>query len=178
MGAPISDMEESRMRNDSSFPNDPTSVQPAGTYPPAMEELPKKQPPPRPQAPQTPLDTTTSEADLVETRQEEARTVRYAIGKLNDFLQWFMAVLEVTLAIRFLLKLIGADPTNLFAGFLYALTDIILFPFSTIVRAPSIHPNQAFEWSTLIAMAIYWLVFWAIRRFLRILISGPEEATN
>ncbi len=165
------------MRNDSSFPNEPTSVQPTETYPP-MEALPKKQPAPRPQAPQTPLDTTTSEADLVETRQEEARTVRYAIGKLNDFLQWFMAVLEVTLAIRFLLKLIGADPTNLFAGFLYALTDIILFPFSTIVRAPSIHPNQAFEWSTLIAMAIYWLVFWAIRRFLRILISGPEEAAS
>ncbi|HEV2654141.1 MAG TPA: YggT family protein, partial [Ktedonobacteraceae bacterium] len=99
--------------------------------------------------------------------------------KLNDFIQWFIAVLEVTLAIRFVLKLIGADPNNLFAGFLYALTDIILFPFSTIVRSPSIHPPyQAFEWSTLIAMAIYALVFWAIGRFLRILISSPEEPTT
>src|SRR5579884_847531 len=169
-------MEESRMRNDS-FPNDPTSAQPTEMIPP-MEDIPPRQAPPRPQAAQPPMADTTSEADLVETRQEEARTVRYAIGKLNDFLQWFMAVLEVTLAIRFLLKLIGADPMNLFAGFLYALTDIILFPFSTIVRAPSIHPNQAFEWSTLIAMAIYWLVFWAIRRFLHILISGPEEASS
>jgi hypothetical protein len=167
-------MEESRMRNDP-FPNDPTSAQPTEMIPP-MEDIPKR--PPRPQTPPAQVVDTTSEADLVETRQEEARTVRYAIGKLNDFLQWFMAVLEVTLAIRFLLKLIGADPMNLFAGFLYALTDIILFPFSTIVRAPSIHPNQAFEWSTLIAMAIYWLVFWAIRRFLHILISGPEEASS
>jgi YGGT family len=74
------------------------------------------------------------------------------------------------------LKLIGADPINLFAGFLYALTDIILFPFSNIVRAPSIHPPyQAFEWSTLIAMGIYALIFWAIRRFLRILITNPNE---
>ena len=115
--------------------------------------------------------------DSAEIRQEEALTFRYAIGKLNDFLQWFVSVLEVTLAIRFILKLIGADPGNLFAGFLYALTDIVLFPFSTIVHSPQ-HQNQAFEWSTLIAMIIYWLAFWAIRRFLRILISGPEESTS
>jgi hypothetical protein len=34
---------------------------------------------------------------------------------------------------------------------------------------------RTFEWQTLIAMGIYWLMFWAIRRFLRILITGPEE---
>ena len=163
------------MRNDP-FPNDPASAQPTEMVPP-MEDIPKRQP--RPQTPPAQVVDTTTEVDLVETRQEEARTVRYAISKLNDFLQWFMAVLEVTLAIRFLLKLIGADPMNLFAGFLFALTDIILFPFSSIVHSPSIHPpNQAFEWSTLIAMAIYWLVFWAIRRFLHILITGPEEASS
>ena len=110
-----------------------------------------------------------------ETRQEEARTVRYAIDKLMDFLRWFVTVLEVLLAIRFVFKLIGADPTNLFAGFLYALTDIILSPFSTLVRSPSLHVNQAFEWSTLIAMVIYWLLFWAIIRFLRIIASPSED---
>ena len=128
--------------------------------------------------PPLPLEETKIDVENVEARQEEARTVRYAIGKLNDFLQWFMAVLEVTLAIRFLLKLIGADPTNLFAGILYALTDIILFPFSNIVHSPSVHPLQAFEWSTLIAMIIYALIFWAIRRFLSILITSPEESAS
>lgn len=137
-----------------------------------MEDLPQKQvaaPVPTPTA-DVPLDVESAEA-----RQEEARTIRYAISKLNDFLQWFVVVLEVVLAIRFVLKLIGADPFNLFAGFIYALTDIVLFPFSNIVRSPSLRTNQAFEWSTLIAMIIYWLLFWAIRRFLRILITGPEE---
>lgn len=121
---------------------------------------------------------TDMEVENAEARQEEARTVRYAIGKLNDFLQWFIAVLEVTLAIRFLLRLIGADPGNLFAGFLYALTDIILFPFNGIVQSPSLRQFQAFEWSTLIAMIIYALVFWAIRRFLSILITSPEEPAS
>ncbi|MBV9227662.1 MAG: YggT family protein [Chloroflexi bacterium] len=166
------------------FPDDPTRAQqPTDVLPKRMEDLPPKQV--QQQIPLASAETSPS-VDSAETRQEEARTVRYAIGKLNDFLQWFIAVLEVTLAVRFLLKLIGADPSNLFAGFLYALTDIILFPFSGIVQPTRWQPAHAvpgvtypaFEWSTLIAMLIYWLIFWAIRRFLRILITGPEEPAS
>ncbi|GCE11014.1 YggT family protein [Tengunoibacter tsumagoiensis] len=142
-----------------------------------MEDLPPRVVQQSVPAPQ--ITENISDADSAENRQEEARTVRYAIGKLNDFLQWFVVVMEVTLTVRFLLMLIGADPSNLFAGFLYALTDIVLFPFKNIVASTPIHlPNQVFEWQTLIAMAIYWLVFWAIRRFLRILITTPEEPAN
>ena len=151
----------------------PTEVVPRG----GMPDLPQKQSP-QLAMPHSSNHETDIEAESAEARQEEARTVRYAIGKLNDFLQWFIMVLEVTLVIRFLLKLIGADPGNLFAGFLYALTDIILFPFSGIVPSPSVHLNQAFEWSTLIAMIVYALVFWAIRRFLSILITSPEEPAS
>lgn len=162
------------------YPDEPVNAQPTDVLPrrERMEDLPKK--PPQPPLPSTPpaMDVP-PEVESAETRQEEARTVRYAIGKLNDFLQWFIAVLEAALIIRFFLKLIGADPSTLFAGFLYTLTDIILFPFNNIVHSPSIRPPyQAFEWATLIAMIIYWLIFWAIRRFLRILISNPEEPTS
>ena len=161
------------------YPDEPTSVPPdALARADHMEDLPMRPVAPQQQQ-QVVTDSGSSDADNEETRHEEALTVRYAIGKLNDFIQWFITVLEVTLAIRFILKLIGADPNNLFAGFLYALTDIVLFPFSTIVHSPSIHPPyQAFEWSTLIAMAIYALIFWAVGRFLRILISSPEEPTS
>jgi len=165
------------MQNRSSFSDDQTSAQPTDiAYQRQMEDL---QPRPQPQMPQqTPPAPEMIPEEEAETRQEEARTVRYAIGKLNDFLQWFSVVLEVVLVIRFLLKLIGASPENLFAGFLFALTDIILTPFSNIVHTPSLRPDQAFEWPTLIAMAIYWLLFWAVRRFLRILISSPEETPS
>ncbi len=148
--------------SNSSFSDDPTSVQSR-----QMDDL---QPKPAPQIPPPSPVVETIPDEEAAVRQEEARTVRYAIGKLNDFIQWFVTVLEVLLALRFLLKLIGADPANLFAGFLYALTSIVLVPFDSIVHAPA-----RFEWSTLIAMAIYWLLFWAVRRFLSILISSPEE---
>src|SRR5215471_3597566 len=160
------------------FPDETIGSQPTEPQP-LMEELPRRPPPPQPpgytpavaenpaQAPEP--------ADGAVTRQEEALTIRFAIGKLNEYLLWFLMVLEVTLLLRFLLKLIGADPNNPFAGFLYALTDILLYPFLGIVNSPSLHTNQSFEFSTLIGVIVYLLVFYALRRFLRILISGPEE---
>lgn len=164
------------MRNNP-YPDEPNCVRPAADVLPQrgrMEDLPPR---PAPMAAPASIETA-SEVESAETRQEEARIVRYSIGKLNDFLQWFMVVLEVTLAIRFFLKLIGAFQINLFVGFLYTLTDIVLFPFSNIVNSLKISSGQEFEWSTLIAILIYWLIFWAIRRFLRILISTPEEPTT
>lgn len=163
------------MSNDP-YSNDQFGGQPTDVIPP-MEDIPARQVPSTPSAADGgayPLQ----EVDIenVEARQEEAQTIKFAIGKLGDFLRWFAIVLEVTLAVRFVLRLIGADPTNVFAGFLYALSDIILFPFSTIVTNPSVHPpNQAFELSTLIGMGIYFLIFWFVKLFLRILISEPEE---
>ena len=161
------------------FPDETIGSQPTEPTP-LMEELPRRPPPPQ-QPGSTPpvaenLTQASETAESPVTRQEEALTIKFAIGKLNDYLYWFLTVLEVTLLLRFILKLIGADPTNLFAGFLYALTDILLYPFLGIVKSPSIHPpNQSFEFSTLIGMTVYFLVFYALRRFLRILISGPEE---
>jgi len=106
----------------------------------------------------------------------EALTIKFRIGKLNDYLLWFLLVLEVILLIQFFLSLIGAAQNNLFVGFLYALSVIPLFPFNSIVPSTKLGTGgAAIEWSTLIAMAVYFLLFYALRRFLRILISSPEE---
>lgn len=107
--------------------------------------------------------------------REDALTIKFAIGKLNDYLQWFLMVLEAVLVIRFLLMMFGADPGNPFAGFIFSLTDILLVPFAGIIPSLSLHTHQAFEFSTLVAMGIYFLLFYALKRFLRILISSPEE---
>ena len=96
-------------------------------------------------------------------------------GRVNDFLRWFAIVIEVVLLLRFLLKIIGASPTNVFASFIYALSNVVLLPFSGIINNPSLNYNQAFEWTTLIAMAIYWMIFWLLRWFMRISISKPVE---
>ena len=165
------------------FPDEMVRAQPAEANP-TMEELPLK-PTPQQQPAQAPL---TGEnvakppqqgpeiVESAQTGQEEALTIRFAIGKLNDYLLWFLMVLEVTLLIQFFLMLIGASSSNLFTGFMYALTVIPLYPFNGIVNSTKLGTGgAAIEWSTLIAMVVYFLVFYALRRFLHILISSPEE---
>jgi hypothetical protein len=173
-------MEKSTMYNPSNpFPDEMVRAQPAEAQP-IMEALPLKPPPQQsPPASENVAQSAQPAPEVVEsaqTGQEEALTIRFAIGKLNDYLLWFLTVLEVTLLIQFFLKLIGAIQSNLFAGFMYALTVIPLFPFTGIVTSTKLGTGGAFiEWSTLIAMAVYFLVFYALRRFLHILISSPEE---
>ena len=180
-------MEKSMMYNPGNpFPEKMISTQPSEALPP-MEELPLKPPPPQyavqppPPAPNG-MSTQPQQAAPLEvgespiTGREEALTIKFAIGKLNDYLLWFLMVLEVTLLIEFFLMLIGAAQNNLFAGFMYALAVIPLYPFNGIVPNTKLGSGGAeIEWSTLIAMAVYFLVFYALRRFLSILISGPEE---
>jgi hypothetical protein len=165
------------------FPDEMVRSQPADAQP-TMEALPLKPPPQQypvqsPPAGENVAQPVQSASEVVEsaqTGQEEALTLRFAIGKLNDYLLWFLMVLEVTLLIQFFLMLIGAAPGNLFAGFMYALTTIPLYPFKGIVSDTRLGTGgAAIEWSTLIAMVVYFLVFYALRRFLHILISSPEE---
>lgn len=167
------------------FPEEMIRSQPSEAYPP-MEELPLRPPPPPQYVMQSPLPgeliaqpqqpVPVEVAESAVTGREEALTIKFAIGKLNDYLLWFLTVLEVVLVIEFFLTLIGAAQNNLFAGFMYALTVIPLYPFNNIVPNTKLGTGgAAIEWSTLIAMAVYFLVFYALRRFLHILISSPEE---
>ena len=161
------------MRNNP-FPNDPINIQSTDIIPP----LPDLQPRPAQQVPQPVAENTsyTEKVDEGEKIEQElpGQTLAYVFGKVNDFLQWFVIVLEIALFLRFLFKLIGASPENIFASFLYALTTVILLPFSNLVTNPSLHADQAFEWTTLIAMGIYALIFWLIRRLVRISITPPK----
>lgn len=163
------------MRNNP-YPNDPINIQSTDIIPP-LPDLPPKpvQQAPQPVAENTSYTENVDEGEKIQIQPEPpGQTLAYVFGKVNDFLQWFAIVLEIALLLRFLFKLIGASPDNIFASFLYALTTVILLPFSNLVTNPSLHVNQAFEWTTLIAMGIYALIFWLIRRLVRISITPPK----
>lgn len=99
------------------------------------------------------------------------------VGKIIDFIRWFILALEIFLLLRFALKLIGADPFNPFAQFLYNVTGFFLYPFIGIVPNTKYGTNvvHIFEWSTLIGMAVYGIIFWLLRLFLYTTVSSPQE---
>ena len=101
---------------------------------------------------------------------------RYTIGKIIDFIRWIIVALELLFLLRFVLELIGADPNNVFAQFLYKFTGFFLYPFLGIVPNTYIGKNGAFiDWSTLVGMAVYGILYWILRLFLRTTVSRPEE---
>ena len=94
-----------------------------------------------------------------------------------DYLSWAIFALEMLFLLRFGLKLLGADPTNQFAAFLYELTGFFLAPFEGIIPSREFGANgtHIVEWATLVGMAVYGLLFSLLRLLLHTMISRPEE---
>jgi len=87
---------------------------------------------------------------------------------------WFVVAVIVTLiAIRFILKMLGASPQAEFVSFMYGVTAPLVSPFRGIFQdtATGFH---VFEASSLVAMAIYLLLGWGIVALIK-LVSAPRR---
>ena len=75
---------------------------------------------------------------------------------------WYtLSVVEGLLAIRFALKLLQANPDAFFTSFIYTVSHVFVLPFLAVFKNASI-ATSVFEWTTLLAMLVYWLVAVAI----------------
>lgn len=93
---------------------------------------------------------------------------------------WYvLSVLEVFLAFRFVLKLMGANPLAGFSSFVYAVTWPFTAPFLAVFPR-SIVQGSIFEWTTLLAMLVYWMLAIAIVRLFLMskTVSTPEAAAK
>jgi hypothetical protein len=75
---------------------------------------------------------------------------------------WYLlGFLETLLLIRFLLRLLGANPGAGFTAFIYRVTRIFTAPFQNVFGASRVE-GSVIEWTTLLAMLIYWLIAYGI----------------
>ncbi len=110
----------------------------------------------------------------VRTSQHEAgQEQRVASFKITQLIWWVLGLLEALLGLRFLFKLIGANPNNPFATFLYELTDFFVRPFATLTGTPTAG-NMVFEFSTLITMIVYALIAWGLERLFYVIFYRPR----
>lgn len=105
--------------------------------------------------------------EVVESRTTDV--VENSPGVLAARIVWFVAGVIITiLAFRFLFILLGANQANGFVNFIYSISHPFAAPFFGIFNYQQTLGNARFEWSTLIAMAIYALIAWGIARLLTI----------
>ena len=81
---------------------------------------------------------------------------------------WFVfGVIEVLIAIRFVLELFGASIRAGFVQAIFAVSDIFMTPFVAIFSSPHVASGAVVEWSALVAIAIYALIAWGIVALIR-----------
>lgn len=91
---------------------------------------------------------------------------------------WYVVgIIEVLLAFQFVLKLLGANPSAGFSAFIYGVTNVFAEPFISVFRVTEV-AGSVFEWTTLLAMLVYWIVAYGLVSLLLMgkTVSTPEAA--
>ena len=108
---------------------------------------------------------------IVDTSDVQQR--RVFTFKATQMIWLLFGILEALLGLRIFLKLIGANPANPFAAFLYKLTELFVFPFVGLPSTPAVG-NMVLEISTFIAMLVYGLIAWAAERLVWLIFYKPR----
>lgn len=110
----------------------------------------------------------------VQTSQREPERERRIFSfKATQVIWLLLGILEVMLMLRFVLKLIAANPESPIAAFIYGFTGLFLLPFAGLTATPSAG-GMVLEIGTIIAMAVYALVGWAIERVVWLIFYRPR----
>ncbi len=91
---------------------------------------------------------------------------------------WYiLGLIEILLAFRFVLKLLGANPDAGFSAFIYGVTYVFAAPFLNVFRVSQVAGN-IFEWTTLLAMFVYLVLAYGVVRLFLMgkTVSTPEAA--
>ncbi len=82
-----------------------------------------------------------------------------------------LAVVDGLIAIRFVLKLLAANPEAGFARLVYGVTAPLVAPFSGLLANPASSSGNQFEVTSLAAMAVYALAAWLLVRIARVVFN-------
>lgn len=88
---------------------------------------------------------------------------------------WYVVgLIETILLFRFILKLLGANADTGFGTLIYNSTYYFVAPFSNVFRVSYVE-GSAFEWTTLLAMLVYYLLGVGI---IKLLLLGRSVSTR
>lgn len=96
--------------------------------------------------------------------------------KVNRVVYTLLGILEILLGLRFILKLIAANPNTTFSTFIYGITQVFIAPFDALLGTPAFG-GSTLEINTLIAMVVYALLFWIIARIVSIVMDRSTSRT-
>jgi hypothetical protein len=101
----------------------------------------------------------------------------FLLNKLSQLIWTLTGIVEVVLALRFVLKLIAANPGAQFTAFVYNIGGIFMSPFAGVTGSPAAG-GSVLEVPALIAMLVYALLAWGVVRILWIALERPHTRST
>lgn len=92
--------------------------------------------------------------------------------KFRRLMYYILGVLEVLLAFRLVLKILGSNPESTFVSAIYALSGIFVAPFTGIfgeVATEGLETTAVLEPALIVAMVVYALVVYGIVKLFEIM---------
>ncbi|MDP2632410.1 MAG: YggT family protein [Candidatus Curtissbacteria bacterium] len=108
---------------------------------------------------------------------QKAYGTKKAIFRLYQVIWYILGVVEVLLASRILLKLIGANLNSGFTSFIYSVSAPLASPFRGVLGVTR-SSESVIEWSTIIAMAVYAVVAVGLVKLFQIVKPTTEQEVN
>lgn len=99
---------------------------------------------------------------------------RATMNKVSGLIWLAGGLLEALIGMRFLLKLIAANPNTPFVSLIYGLSDVFLWPFAGLTTTPSAN-GMVLEISSLVAMLVYAVLTWAAVRIFWLIFSPTDS---
>jgi hypothetical protein len=102
----------------------------------------------------------------------KSKTIEY-------FIYYFFGALEILLAFRLILKMLGASSQSGFVRVIYTFTSLFTMPFEGIFKRGYVESTGTafvFEPAVLVAIIVYIAIAWGIVKLLRI--STGEKQNN
>ena len=101
---------------------------------------------------------------------------RMNLFQINRILWSVLVFLEILMALRIILRFIGANPQSGFAIFMYGITGLFVGPFNGMIATPAFM-GAPLEVTTLIAMVVYVLIFLGIAYGIQLVTDRPKSRT-
>lgn len=128
-----------------------------------------------PQTQQVIRQTKVLSPGIVTASPQKTYDTKKAIFRSYQVIWYILGVIEVVLAFRILLKLLGANSYSGFVSFIYSVSAPFALPFAGILGT-TVSTGMVFEWSTLIAMAVYAIIAYGIVALFQLVKpTNPQE---
>jgi hypothetical protein len=99
---------------------------------------------------------------------------RQGINRVIQAIWLLFGILEAAIGLRVFLKLIAANPSNLFAQLVYSFTELFLWPFAGLTISPSVG-GYTLEIPSVIAMIVYAVAAWVLASLIWIIFSRSSS---